>query len=414
MNRLDTQLLTCAGRLLLEYNESTGEIQRALTATGRALTDEEIDVVVSYGGVAVSVAGEPPLLMRVRELRYNVALQARVHGVLRQVRQREIETATALDQLKDVEANTPRHARWLVVLILGAAAASLARLLGADTGAIAVAGLSTSLGLLARQQLGRLHFNLLTLPLVAALIGAVLGGLAMRFGWTVTPGLALIVPSLMLIPGPHLINGLLDLIDNHIPMALARLGLAASIVVASALGIIIGMELTLWKLPIEGPGVVAQGLNVFSDMFLAGIVTMGFACFYNAAWAHVGLAIVGGMAGHGLRFLVLEAGWRLEAATFVGGLVVGLVAAWIARSSKIPVAVIAFAGAVTMMPGIQIYRALGGSLQLARTQAEADLASVASTLGFASQACLVVGALSLGLVVGARIVPMSTGEQDVG
>ena len=106
-------------------------------------------------------------------------------------------------------------------------------------------GLSTGLGLVARQQLGRRHVNLLTLPLTAGFIGAALGGLTIRLGWTHTPGLVLIVPALMLIPGPHFINGLLDLVDNFVPMGLARLGLAASIVVASALGIIIGIELTL-------------------------------------------------------------------------------------------------------------------------------------------------------------------------
>ena len=58
--RLQTDLLLQAGRLLLAYNESTGAIHRALTATARALTDETCHVVVSYRGVAVSLAREGP------------------------------------------------------------------------------------------------------------------------------------------------------------------------------------------------------------------------------------------------------------------------------------------------------------------------------------------------------------------
>ena len=42
------------------------------------------------------------------------------------------------------------------------------------------------------------------------------------------------MPALMVVPGPHLINGLLDLIDNHVPMALARFGLAAGVLLASS------------------------------------------------------------------------------------------------------------------------------------------------------------------------------------
>src|SRR5262245_40576123 len=262
--RLQTELLVHAGRLLLEYNESTRAIHRALSSTARALTDDACRIAVSYNGVAVSLAGEGPALMPVGELRYNTAVQARVHKILEQVRRGELEPAPALAQLGRVEADTPRHPRWVAVLVLGAAAASLAGLLGADVGALVVAGLATALGLLARQELGRRHFSLLVLPLTAALIGAVLGGLAIRLGWTGTPELVLIVPALMLVPGPHLINGVLDLIDNYLPMSLARLGLALGILLASAVGIILGVELILWDgLPIRPTqGASADHLSV--------------------------------------------------------------------------------------------------------------------------------------------------------
>jgi uncharacterized membrane protein YjjB (DUF3815 family) len=267
-----------------------------------------------------------------------------------------------------------------------------------------VAGLATGLGLLARQELGRRHFSLLALPLIAALIGAVLGGLAIRLGWTRSPELVLIVPALMLVPGPHLINGLLDLIDNYLPMSLSRLGLAAGILLASALGIVVGVELTLPDPFSPEPGARADHLNLVSDVVLAGIVTCGFAVFYNTAWRQIWMAALGGMVGHGLRFLALETGCRLEAATFLGGLAVGVISAWMARSSKTPVAVIAFAGAVTMIPGLSLYRALAGALQLARQPEMTDPATVAGTLGNALQGCLVVSGLAVGLILGARAV----------
>jgi uncharacterized membrane protein YjjP (DUF1212 family) len=398
--------------LLLEYNESTEAIHCVLSATARALTDAACHITVAYNGVAVSLAGEAPVLLPVQELRYNTAVQARVHTILERVRRAEIEPATALAQLRRVEADTPRHSRWVVILVLGVAAAGLAGLLGADAGAVVVAGLATGLGLLARQELGRRHFSLLVLPLTAAFIGATLGALAIRLGWTRTPSLVLIVPALMLVPGPHLINGILDLIDNHLPMSMARLGLAAGILLASTLGIVLGVELILpGPLPTD-QGAIVDHLNLVSDVVLAGIVTCGFAVFYNTAWRQVGLAAIGGMAGHGLRFLALEVGCRLEAATFLGGLAVGVVSSWIARSGKTPVAVIAFAGAVAMMPGLHIYRALGGALQLARLTNETDPAAMAMTLGNASQACVVVGGLALGLIFGARAVLALGGELD--
>jgi uncharacterized membrane protein YjjP (DUF1212 family) len=407
--RLHVELLAHAGRLLLEYNQSTGAIHRALGETARALGDEPCHVDVSYGGLTVSVAGEAPLFMPVRELRYNTALQVRVRTILEQVRGRELEPAAAVAQLGRVESDTPRHPQWVVVAILGVAAASLAGLLGADRAAAAVSGVATALGLFVRRQLGRWHVSLLVLPAVAAFIGAVLGGLAIGLGMTGTPELVLVVPALMLVPGPHLINGVLDLIDDFLPMSIARLGLAAGILLASALGIALGAELTL-----PGPlgleqSASADRLTLIADMALAGIVTCGFAVVYNTPWVQVGLAIVGGMVGHGLRYLALGAGSSLEVATFLGCLAVGTVSARIARSGKVPVAVIAFAGAVTMMPGLHIYCAFAGARQMARLTNNADPVLTGATLGNAFEACLVVGGLVLGLVLGTRLTSQRDG-----
>jgi uncharacterized membrane protein YjjB (DUF3815 family) len=277
---------------------------------------------------------------------------------------------------------------------------------------MAASGISTALGLLARKALARRHVSLLVLPFVAALIGAIVGALVIRWHWTETPGLALIVPSLMLVPGPHLLNGLTDLIDNYVPISVARLTLATGILLASALGIVLGIALTLPEVPLAGPGPDADHLNLVLDMFLAGLVTCGFAVFYNATWQQTGLAALGGMAGHGVRFLALESCVRLEAATFFGSLVVGAVAAGIARKYKTPVAVIAFAGAVTMMPGLQMYRALGGALQLARMKADIDPLKAVATIGDFLQSSLVVGALALGLVVATRVVFKVGGEDN--
>jgi uncharacterized membrane protein YjjP (DUF1212 family) len=410
--RVQTHLLLQAGRLLLEYNESTGAIHRALTATARALTDETCHVAVFSRGVAVSLEGEGSAVEPVTELRYNMAVQARVHEILEDVRRGRLDAPAALARLGRVEADTPRHPRWLTALLLGAAAASLACLLGADGGAAAVAGLATGLGLMARQELGRRHFSLLALPLTTALIGAILGGLAIRLGWARSPELVLIVPALMVVPGPHLINGLLDLIDNYLPMCLSRLGLATGILLASALGVVLGVELTLPDPCFTGQAAGADHLNLVSDMALAGIVTCGFAVFYNTPWRRLWMAAVGGMAGHGLRFLALEAGCSLEAATFLGGLTVGAISAGMARSSKAPVAVIAFAGAVTMIPGLSLYRALAGALQFARQPDGTDPVTVARTLGNAFQGCLVVSSLALGLILGARVVLALAGRRD--
>src|SRR5262245_25853654 len=97
------ELLTQAGRLLLEYNESAGEIHRALEATATSLSAEDFKISVTYGGIAVALGREAPTFSPVRELRFNTALQARVHATLQQASSGEIAVDDASARLQRVE-----------------------------------------------------------------------------------------------------------------------------------------------------------------------------------------------------------------------------------------------------------------------------------------------------------------------
>ncbi len=222
-------------------------------------------------------------------------------------------------------------------------------------------------------------------------------------GWTRSPDLVVIVPALVVVPGPHFVNGMFDLIDNGITMSISRLSLAAGILSAAALGAVIGMELAVPTPYSSQGGAAGLHLNVVSDTVPAGIATSGFAAFYNVQWGRLWMVAAGGMAGHGLRFLTLHAGMRQELATCLGGLTVGIVAGWMARSSKAPVAVLAFAGAVTIIPGLTLYRALGGILQIAGATDCGD-PSLMAPMGNGFSGALSVSGLALGLIVGSRLV----------
>lgn len=395
-------LLAEAGRLLLEYNESTATIHRLLSETCKTLTGKQCSIDVSYGSVTVSTAGGFPVLRTVSELRYNTALLAQVREIFGAVRARELGIAESLERLQRLEVESPPHPVRIAVPVLGIAAASLSRLLGADIGGVLVAGGATALGLVIRRWLGRRGHSPLTLALVAALMGAGLGGIAFQFGWTRTPEIAIVVPALMVIPGPHLINGLLDLVDNHVPMSMARLWLAGAILLAGTVGLVVGIELALPETYFLGSGDELPRPPFLFGVVLSGIVACGFAVFYNAAWRQVGLAAVTGIAGNALRDLALFFEVRLDAATLIGGLAIGMVSAAMALYVRAPVAIIAYAGAVTMLPGTLMYQTLGGMLRLARLGHDVDAAAAGDLIARFGQMCLIVSGLAFGLILGAR------------
>lgn len=394
--------LVLAARLLLEYNMRAELLRRKLLRVARHL-GVDIRVFVTYRGVTLFARDGHQYHAQAPELRINVAVSAEVNRIVDAVCERQIDLAAATAGLESIERSAPRHNRWLLAAIFGVAAAALARLLLADWGAVAVSGVSSALGLLARQELARRHVVLFAMPFTAALIGSLLGGLVIRAGWTHTPGFCLMVPALMLVPGPHLINGLYDMLENHMQTGISRLGLAVGILVAAALGVFLGGWLALGMTTVSAVPAADAVITLPTDVLLAGMAACGFGAFYNEPWRVLWISVLCGMVGHGIRFVAMQHGVSQEIATLFACLAIGAMANVAVDRLRLPFAAVAFAGAVPMMPGAFIYQGIEGAMQISRDGAHADPVLLAATFAHLFKACFVVGAMGLGLLIGARL-----------
>ena len=394
-----------SARLLLEYNVRSKSIERRIERIARHL-GVNVQAVAGYRQVTLAMADGRSLHIRAPELRINVAISAGTLHVIDQLRLNRLGLDEATRQLETLERLAPRHGRWVVAILFGLAASAVAWLLRADVGAIVVSGVSSAAGLIARQELARRSVILFAHPFVAGLIGAALGGLVIRQGWTETPGLSLIVPALMLVPGPHLINGVYDVLDNHVQPGVCRLGLATGILIATALGVVLGGFLTLGPATVSTSPSEAIRLTLALDAMLAGVAACGFGAFYNAPWRVLWVSILCGVVGHGLRYLCLEY-MGVEIATFLACLAIGLIANAAADRLKLPFSSVAFAGAVPMMPGVFIYQSIAGAMRLSATGTAADPALAAVTLALSFKSVFVVGAIAIGLLIGARVAEMA-------
>ncbi|GAA5178454.1 hypothetical protein GCM10025771_17620 [Niveibacterium umoris] len=389
-------------RLLLEYNMRSELLHRKLVRAARHL-GVDVLVFVTYRGVTLFSPGGHQYHAQAPELRINVAVSAAVNGIVDAVCEDRMSLSDAIAELDSIEQRSKRHNRWLLAAIFGIAAAALARLLQADWGAVVVSGVSSGLGLLARQELAKRHVVLFAMPFTAALIGSVMGGLVIRAGWTATPGFCLMVPALMLVPGPHLINGLYDMLENHMQTGISRLGLAIGILVAAALGVFLGGWITLGMTTVAATPSADAHLTLLTDILLAGLAACGFGAFYNEPWRVLWISVLCGMVGHGIRFLAMQNGVSQEIATLAACLAIGAMANVAVDRLRVPFAAVAFAGAVPMMPGVFIYQGIAGAMQVAREGAHADPALLAGTFACFFKACFVVGAMGLGLLLGARM-----------
>jgi uncharacterized membrane protein YjjB (DUF3815 family) len=288
---------------------------------------------------------------------------------------------------------------------LGLAASAIAWLLSADWGAIIASGVSAAVGLIARRELATRSAILFAQPFAAGLLGAAIGGVAIRLGWTETPGLCLIVPALMLVPGPHFINSAHDMLENHMQAGVCRLGLAMGVLIATALGVVLGGWLTLGPAVLSTSPSEAMRLALPLDMVLAGVAACGFGAFYNTPWRVLWVSILCGVVGHGLRYLCLDH-LSVGISTLFACLGIGLMANVAAERLRLPFSAVAFAAAVPMMPGVSMYQSIAGAMRLSAAGAAADPALAAATLALSGQSVFVVGAMAIGLLVGARLASL--------
>ncbi|MEC5384858.1 threonine/serine exporter family protein [Uliginosibacterium sp. H3] len=394
-----------AARLLLQYNMRTALLEQRLRQAAVSL-GQEVQIVPGYRQLTIHAANGAYAHVQVHELRINIAVSARVNRIIDELCGGLLSLPEALQRLDEVERVAEKHHRGVLALIFGCAAAALAALLSADVPAMLVIGVSSALGLLARQQLAKHHVSLFALPCVAAFIGALAGGLLIRMGATTTPGICLIVPALMLVPGPHFINSLHDIVENNMTTGLARLALASAIMLSASMGIFLGGWLTLGMTTVAPWDSSVVHIPLWADMLLAGIAACGFGAVYNAPWPVLWTSIVGGMLGHGVRYLGLEYGAGLVLSTFAACVVIGAFAAGFVERLRVPFAAVAFAGAVTMMPGVLMFRAIGGAMEISLAGTHASPALVSSAFANVFTAGFVVGAMGVGLLLGARIAPL--------
>jgi uncharacterized membrane protein YjjP (DUF1212 family) len=386
-------------RLLLEYNVRAELLKRQVERVAAHL-GIPLAAAVGYLEVTLIAPDDRDRHIRVPEYRINAALTVAVLRVLDDLCAERIRVDEALARLTQVEHTVRRYPRVVLIALFGLAASALARILGADTGAISVAGVSAAGGLFARQELAKRHVTLFALPFAAALIGAVLGAAVIRLGWTGTSALALVVPSLMLVPGAHLINGVDDLLGNHMQSGIGRLGLAAVVLMAAALGVLLGYWLVLGFITLAAASTPAP-LTLATDVVLAGVAAGGFALSFNVPQRVVWVCLLSGMVGHGARYMALQGGLNVEVATLCGCLLVGVIGAIASDRLQLPFSAVAFAAAVPMMPGAFIYEGIANAVRLS-VSGDPDPVLTATTVGLSLRAIFVVGCIVLGLVIGAN------------
>jgi uncharacterized membrane protein YjjP (DUF1212 family) len=159
--------------------------------------------------------------------------------------------ANAMDAINRI-AEAPPAPTWLFTLAAAMGAVALAVLFGVQhlTAAVLIFG-SAAAGAILRRTLARHSTNIFLQPFSAALIAGIVGALAVRYDLSSSLRLVAVCPCMVLVPGPHFLNGMLDLIRGRMNLGAARLIYAVLTVVAILTGLLFGLALLGVSLPVD-------------------------------------------------------------------------------------------------------------------------------------------------------------------
>jgi uncharacterized membrane protein YjjP (DUF1212 family) len=386
-----------AATLLFAHGQTTERTIIAAERLGRAL-GVTVKVLPYWDEIIVELDGAPlSEIVPVKPLGVDMGGVLAVTTVIDQVCDGTLSAGAAQSALESAgrlpPASTPRFTFFAAI-----GAASLGVIFGTlDTTSLLLIAASAAIGALVRRWLSGFSNNPLIQPLCAALIAGVVAAAASRFQLSQGPTLVGFCPCMVLVPGPHILNGAIDLARTRIALGIARLAYAGVIVLLICAGGLFGFTAVGANLEIAGP---SPPVPLVIDVIAAGFAVASFGTFFSMPWRLLAFPIAAGMLAHAARWaLISVAGTNAATGALVACVLVSVVVTPVADRLHLPFAALAFSAVVSLMPGFFLFNAATGIVELVSIGPSAPAALLTNIAANGAMAFLILMAMAFGLIL---------------
>lgn len=406
-HKLDLLLRT--GQLLVESAADTNRIMRNMkrTAAFLGLPEEHLHIYVQFNMLMVNLSDNEhsfTKFQRCDKHGINMTTISLISKLSWKAIREDYSIERYAEELEAIASRPRNYTPVQVAIGTGFACGGFCIQFGCDWTAFFYASFAAAISMYLRGLMLRKGLNNYMGIAIAAFISTVIAWATtyLPSTWTDTPLHPLLACALFIVPGVPLINFVDDMLDNYIQVGLTRAINTFLMIVAMSFGIAFFLKLSNFDLTQFYTIPMIPHNTYISYAIAAAISAMGFSMIFNIPRRLLWVVAIGGIIAVCTRNFVnlgpsnnnigLDMG--LAIGSLAGSALVSLVAVKVVHWVHAPNHVLSIPSVIPMVPGVLMYRALVGLIEMNGVVGE-----LTNAMKFGMASAITIMCIALGVAV---------------